>query len=65
LRKRRAVVCSKGGGVEVNGLMKRMEAAHFEAGVEAAACSGASDELMVCSGAGIEDGRWWCKRNGF
>jgi hypothetical protein len=39
-------------------LRKRMAAARSEAGVEAAACSGARDKAAACSRAGIEDGRW-------
>jgi hypothetical protein len=37
------VARSEGGGVEVDGLRKRMAAAGSEAGVEATACSGASN----------------------
>jgi hypothetical protein len=67
------VVCSEGGGVEVDGssttmtksLRKRMAAAHSEAGVEAVVCSRAGDEAAVCSGAGIEDGRWRRWRGSF
>jgi hypothetical protein len=61
---------SKGDGVEVDSdrttmtksLRKRTTVAHSEAGVEAAACSGARDKATACSGDGIEDGRWrrWC-----
>jgi hypothetical protein len=40
---------------EVDGLSKRIAAAHSEVGVEAAACSGA----------GIEDGWWWWWRGSF
>jgi hypothetical protein len=58
--------CSEGGGVEVdsslmtmaNCLRKRMAVARFEAGVEAAACSGAGDEATTCFRVGIEDDRW-------
>jgi hypothetical protein len=61
-----AVVHSEGGEAEVDGgsatmtksLRKRTAAARFEAGVEAAACSGAGDEAAACFGARIEDGRW-------
>jgi hypothetical protein len=44
-----AATCSEGGGVMVNGLRKRMVTVRFEAGVEATACSGASDEAALCS----------------
>jgi hypothetical protein len=57
-------VRSKGGGVKVDGLRKTTTVAHFEAGVEAAACSGARDEASVCSGTRIKDGRWrWRQQN--
>jgi hypothetical protein len=60
------VMHSEGGRVEVNGgsvtmtksLKKRTTVAHFEAGVEATACPGARDEVVACSGAGIEGDRW-------
>jgi hypothetical protein len=58
LRKRMVALRSKGGGVRVDGLRKRMTAARSEAGVKAAACSGTGDEVVACSGAGIKDGRW-------
>jgi hypothetical protein len=55
--------CSEGGGVEVDGgsmimtmsLRKRTAMARSEAGVE----------VVVCSGAGIEDGKWRQQRGGF
>jgi hypothetical protein len=56
-RKRMVMVCSKGGGVEVDSLKKRTTMVHSEAGVEAAVCSKARDEAAVCSRAGIEDGK--------
>jgi hypothetical protein len=56
--------CSEGGGVEVNSLRKMTVVARSEAGVEAAACSGASDEVAACSEAGIVEDRWRC-RDGF
>jgi hypothetical protein len=34
-------------------------------GDEAVACSRARDEAAVCSRAGIEDDRWWQRRDGF
>jgi hypothetical protein len=60
------VAHSEGGEVEVNGdsatmtksLRKRTTVARSEVGVEAAACSRDEDEVAVCSGAGIKDGRW-------
>jgi hypothetical protein len=69
----KAKACSEGGGVEVDGgsaimtksLMKRMAVTHFEAVVEAVACSGAGDEATTCSKAGIKDGRWRWQRGGF
>jgi hypothetical protein len=68
-----AVTRSEGGGVEVNSgsvtmtnnLRKRTVVASFEAGVEAAACSGAGDEAAALSRAGIEDGKWQWWHNGF
>jgi hypothetical protein len=65
MRKRTMTARSEGGVVEVDDLRKRTVAAHFEAEVEAAACSRADDEATACSGAGIEDGGWWQQRNGF
>jgi hypothetical protein len=62
----------EGGRVEVDGdsmimtksLRKRTTVARSEAGVEAAACSGARDEATACSRARIEDGRrWWSHGN--
>jgi hypothetical protein len=54
------------GGVEVNGgsttmtksLRMRMTTTRSEARVEAAVCSKADDDVVACSVAGIEDGRW-------
>jgi hypothetical protein len=40
-------------------LRKGMAAARFEAGYEAAVCFSTVDEAAACSGAGIEDSRWW------
>jgi hypothetical protein len=65
LRKRIAVTRFEGAGVEVDGLRKRMAATRSQAGVEAAACSGASDEVAVCSGGRIEDDRWRRRCDGF
>jgi hypothetical protein len=48
---------SEEGGVEVDGLRKRMVTALFEAEVEVVACSEAGDEAATCSGARIKDGR--------
>jgi hypothetical protein len=36
-----------------------------EAGIEAAACSGAGDEVAACFRARIEDDRWWRWRDDF
>jgi hypothetical protein len=56
-RKRTTTVRSEGGGVEVDGLRKRTATARSEAGVEAMACYEAGDEVVMCSGARIEDAR--------
>jgi hypothetical protein len=42
-----------------------VEAVCSGAGDEAVVCSRARDEAAVCSRAGIEDGRWWQRRDGF
>jgi hypothetical protein len=47
--------CSEGGEVEVDGSRKRTAMARFRA----------DDEATACSRAGIEEGRWWRRRNGF
>jgi hypothetical protein len=39
-------------------LRKRMAAARSEVGVEAETCSGDGEEVAMCSGARIMDGRW-------
>jgi hypothetical protein len=44
-------------------LRKRTVAARSEA--EVVVCSRAGDEATACSGARIEDGRWWRWRDGF
>jgi hypothetical protein len=67
------VVRSKGSRVEVDdgsatmtkSLRKRTAAAHSEAVVEVAVFSGTGDEAMACSGAGIEDDKWWRRHGGF
>jgi hypothetical protein len=57
---------SDGGRAKVDGLRKRMAAAHSEGGrVEATMCSRASDEAAMCSGAGIKDDRQRWHRDGF
>jgi hypothetical protein len=43
----------------MNGLRKRMAAAHPKAGVKAATCFGVGDKAVTCSGVGIEDDRWF------
>jgi hypothetical protein len=58
------VLCSEGGGVEVDSLRKRMAATRSVARVEAVMCSRAGNEAATCSRAGIKHGKWWW-RDGF
>jgi hypothetical protein len=65
----------RGSGFEVDGLRKRMVATHFKGGgvdvdglrkrTAAVALSEVRDEVTACSKAGIEDGRWWWRCDGF
>jgi hypothetical protein len=54
-RKRMATACFD--RVEVDSLRKRTVMARSEAGVEVTACSKPGDDVAVCSGSRIEDGR--------
>jgi hypothetical protein len=56
-------VCSEGGGVEVDGGSVIMTVSLRKR--TAMACSEAGIEVAVCSGAGIEDGKWRWQRGGF
>jgi hypothetical protein len=56
-RKRMVTACSEGGRVEVDSLRKTMAMARSKAGVEVVACYEAGDEAATCSGTRIEDGR--------
>jgi hypothetical protein len=58
------VACSEGGGVEVDGGSVTMTKRLWKRTV-AAVCSGAGDEAVACSGAGIEDSRWLQRRSTF
>jgi hypothetical protein len=67
-----AVALSKGGGVKVDDVsvimtqsMRKRTTACFEVGVEAATYVGAKDEVAVCSGSGIEHGKWRQWHDGF
>jgi hypothetical protein len=57
------VVHSEGGGVEVDSGSMTMTKSLRKRTVEA--CSKAGVEVTVCSGAGIEDGRWRWRRDSF
>jgi hypothetical protein len=54
---RKRMVTARFEGVKVDSLRKRTVMARSEAGVEVTACSKAGDDVAVCSGSRIEDGR--------